>query len=444
LSAEITRRGLLAFAAALAASTRAEARGRTPVGGKIAMRVPWPVASVDPHRLDDPMAALFGEALFDTLYARDDSGAIVPALAESDPEPDGATLRVKLRGGLETGKGRPIGPRDVASSLARARGAGARGWLADLPAPRVDGRSLVFTMRDAARLSRALASPLAAIVPAGFSPEAPDGTGPFRIVPRGDATLLVRNPRAARGPAYLDEITLRAADSRAASLRSFEGGADDVGWHGLGLHDPRANAKAFDLGPAGWAVLFTGRDANNWDAPGVAQRLCDGIPPSRVKEFNLGLAWAPEAQQGWSGPPTTILVRDDAPWLVDLAGSVAATISLPSHEVTVKGVPAAELAQRKASRGFGLLLDLVRPVAPGALAAMVSLATADNAGRAGELVQHPPKLGDANVRSLTRTLRCGVVGEVRVQGGRVADLTLAPSSAAFGWDLGASFRARGR
>src|SRR6516162_3769058 len=38
----------------------ASARGRAPYGGRILMHVPWPLASVDPHRIDDPAAALFG------------------------------------------------------------------------------------------------------------------------------------------------------------------------------------------------------------------------------------------------------------------------------------------------------------------------------------------------------------------------------------------------
>ncbi len=35
------------------------------------LHAPWPLASLDPHRIDDAAAAFFGEAIFDTLYARD-------------------------------------------------------------------------------------------------------------------------------------------------------------------------------------------------------------------------------------------------------------------------------------------------------------------------------------------------------------------------------------
>ena len=303
---------LAAFAIGSKASTAA-ARGRTAIGGRIALRVPWPIASIDPHKLEDGTAAIFAEALFDTLYAKDESGTLTASLAESDPEPDGTTLRVRVRSGVKTAKGRPFDARDAAASIARARGLGARAWLADVPAPRVDGKTLVFAMRDAGRLTRALASPLVSMVPSGFTPDAPDGTGPMRFSTRADSTVLSRNPLAARGPSFLEEVVIRSAPDLAASLRAFESATDDVGWLGSGLHEPRAGSRPFDLGAVGWAVLFTGRDATTWDAPGVAQTLCDGIPHARLAHLALGPAWTPAAAQGWGGPAASLLVRDDAP-----------------------------------------------------------------------------------------------------------------------------------
>lgn len=434
------RRAFLAGLVATSLASHAYARGRTMVGGRVALRLPWPIGPIDPHRIDDPLAAIFGEALFDTLYAQTPDGQIVPALAETEPEPDGANLRVKLRSGLRTARDRPFGTKDAAASIARARASGARGWLADIPAPRDDGRALVFSTKDAARLTRALASPIVAMVPSGYNPESPDGTGPFRHGIRDGALLLTRNRLAARGPAFLDEITVRAAPNVSASLLAFEGGTDDIGWFERGLHSVRAGSSRFDFGAVGWAVLFTGRDANDWDGPGIAQSIADGIPYSRVANLHLGAAWTETSVQGWGGPPVTLLVRDDAPWLVDVANAIAATVTRPSHEVTVKPVPAAELASRRASRMFGLALDVVRNVAPGSASAMVALASADSQARAQEIMQHPPKLGDVAARTLTRTLRAGVIGEVRVVGGRVNDLVLAPSGTGFGFDLGASFR----
>ncbi len=439
----LRRRAFLAGLTALGLAPEiALAKGRIAIGGRCSFRLPWPLGSVDPHRLDDGLAAILGDALFDTLYARDEGGAFVPVLAETEPEPEGNGLRVKLRAGLRTSRGRPFEPRDARDAIARARSSGARAWLTDIPAPRVDGRSLFFTTKDAARLVRALASPLVAMVPAGFAPEAPEGTGPFKWVAKDGAIFLARNTLAARGPSFLDEIEIRSAADLAASLRSFESGIDDLGWLGSGIIQPRAGSRPFDLGTVAFAVLFTGRDAGTWDAPGVAQRLCDGIPPSKLVPFALGPSWAVDTQQTWGGAPAALLVREDAPWLVELAKAVAASLSRPGGEVTARPVPPAELVQRRASRTFALALDVVRPLDRTAIGQLVGLATADGGARASDVVQHPPKLGEASARTLTRTLRCGVVGDVRVKGGAVADLVLPASSAAPGFDFGAITRMR--
>jgi peptide/nickel transport system substrate-binding protein len=439
---QLTRRAFVAAAMTGAFAPRiVRARGRSPAGGKISLRLPWPIFTIDPHRIDDVGAAIFGDALFGTLYARDDAGNVTPSLAEGDPEVDGADLRVRVRSGLTTAQGRPLDARDAASSIARARASGAQAWLADIPAPtRIDATTLRFTGRDAAKLVRALSSPLTAILPLAFSPDHPDGTGPFRAEKREGALALMRNPKAADGASFLEEITVRAASDLATSLRSFEAGTDDVGWLGLGLHEPRVGAKSFDCGAVAWAILRTGREGGNWDMPGVVQRVADGIPSARLSYLAIGAPWATEREEGWNGSPADLLVRDDSPWLVELARTVAATLSRPSHELTARPLPASEFQQRLRLRSFALAIDVARPLAPGAIGALTGLATADNAQQAMELVRHPPRVTDAPARTLTRMLRIGILGEIRVQGGRIPDLALPTSPS--GWDLGAATRLR--
>jgi peptide/nickel transport system substrate-binding protein len=434
--------GASALALALGLPRVARGRGRVPYGGTLGMHVPWPITSVDPHRLDDAAAALFGDALFDTLYAPDDSGVPAPALADRDPESDGSgSLRVTLRPELRFASGAQLDARAVASSIARARARDARAWLAEVPVPRVDGDALVFATRDAAQLVRALASPLVAVVPPRFSPERPDGSGPFRAEPlAGGGLVLTRNTLAPSGPAFLDEILARHAPDLVTSLRAFEGGSDDIGWLGSFLHDPRAGAKSFDAGAVAWAILRTGRDAGSLDVPGEAQALADGVPHAALAALVVGLPWT-QTPASWTGSPCEILVRDDSPWLVETARAVSVALSTPSHEVTPRLLPAADLAQRRAARTFALMLDLARPAGPGPLGALVGLATADDPAQALALARHPPR-GDVLPRSVTRTMRVGVVGEVRLQGGRAADLVLPPSPWGRGVDWGGAFRGR--
>jgi len=431
----------MALAAATTTARDALARARTPYGGRIALHAPWPLGALDPHRIDDAAAALFGEAVFETLYARDEAGAFVPALAEGEPEPDAATVRVKLREGVRFASGAAFDARAAAASIARARSRDAAAWLADVPAPRIDKGVLVFAMRDARRLVRALASPLVAMVPARFNPEHPDGTGPMRAEMQSGAIVFVRSGLAASGPAFLDAVEARHATDLVTSLRAFESGADDVGWLGSFLHEPRPGARSFDAGAVAWAVLRTGLQAGPLlDVPGTAQSLADGVPHAALAALVVGPPWD-QAPAAWTGPPADLLVRDDAPWLVELARALAVALSSPGHEVRSVAITAPEIAQRRVSRAFVLMLDVARPAGPGPLGPLLGLATADDAGAAAALARHPPR-AELPLRTATRTMKLGVVAEIRLQGGRASDVVLPPSPWGRGVDWGNAFRAR--
>jgi peptide/nickel transport system substrate-binding protein len=436
--------GLAALAALAAAPGRALALGRTPVGGRLALHVPWPTAALDPHELRDPAAALFGHAVFDSVYALGADGAPYPTLAAALPAREAGGAVVRLREGLRTARGVALDARDLVFSVERARARGAAAWLADLPRPvaiQPDAAAVLFRGADPAHVARALASPLVALVPRRFDPSAPDGTGAFRADASPARLTLSRNLAAARGPAFLDAIDVAHADDLKTSLREFEAQADDVGWLGMGLHDARRGAQRFDLGAVAWIVLATGADAGGFGLPGVAQRLADALPPERLAHLGLGALPRATGDAGWGGPPAELTVDESSPHLVDVAQAVAPILSRPGHEVTAAPVPRAELARRRARNAATLAIDLVRPLGPTALHALVALATADDAARARDLVRHPPRVGAGTpVRALTSTLRLGVVGEVRVAGGAVADAVLARAATGDGWDLGASYR----
>jgi len=441
----VSRRALLGGGAGVVATSLAPrptpASGRAPYGGSIRLHTPWPLASIDPHRIDDAAAALFGDALFETLYAPDASGAVVPCLAEGPPEPEGKALRVRLRTGVTFASGAPLDAQAAAASIARARSRGAAAWLSDVPPPRVHDGALVFPLQDSATLLRAVTSPLVAILPPRYSPERPDGTGPLRARLDGGALLLVRNTVAAGGPALLDEVDVRLAADLSTSLRAFESGSDDVGWLGSFLHDPRQGALAFDAGAVAWAILRTGREAGALDAPGMAQAFADAVPHSALAPLVVGAPWS-GGMGHWTGSPCDLFVRDDAPWLAELARALAVALSGPSHEIAARPVPPAELAHRRSTRAFSVMLDVARPAGPGGLGTLIGLATADDAASAAALLRSPPR-GDVAPRVATRTMRVGVVGEVRLQGGRAPDVVLPTSTWGRGVDWGGAFRRRG-
>ena len=342
-----------------------------------------------------------------------------------------------LHPGSWKGLTRHEGLRMAAESIERARSHDAAPWLLGIPPARVDGDALLFAVHDPKHVARALASPLLSVVPPRFAPERPDGTGPFRAHALPNGVRLVRNPIAATAPAFLDAIDLEHAADLATSLRAFESGADDVGWLGSFLHEPRTGAGSFDAGAVGWAVLKTGRDAGALDLPGTAQALADGVPYAALAPLVVGPPW----NQGpalWTGPPCEILTRDDAPWLAEVARAVAAALSTPSHEVTPRLAPAAEVAARRAARSFSLMLDVTRPAGPSDLGILLGLAGADDTSTAANLARHPPRA--MAPRAATRTMRIGVLGEVRMQGGRAPDVSLPASRWGRGVDWGSACR----
>jgi peptide/nickel transport system substrate-binding protein len=384
------------------------------------------------------MAACFGTALFDTLYDRDERGSLKPSLADGLPDQDGSGLRVRIRPGLRFASGRVLDPRAVAASIERARSRGASAWLAGIPPARVDAEGLLFAMRDSSALMRALASPMVAIVAPQFAPERPDGTGPFCAQEAPGGLRLVRNPLASSGPSYLDGIDILRAPDLVTSLRAFESSSDDVGWLGSFLHEPRIGAEGFDAGPIAWAILRTGHEAGALDVPGMAQALADGVRYETLAPLAVGARWDATPAQ-WTGAPCELLVREDAPWLIELARTVAASSSSSSHEVTPRPVAAAEIAQRRMARNYTLMVDVACPAGPDNLGMVIGLATANDPATATSLSLHPPR-ALSSPRVATRAMRVGVVGEIRLQGGRAPDVVLPLSAWGRGLAWGDAFR----
>ena len=412
------RRG---FVAALLAATGASALGRIPYGGTLRLKVPWPIAGIDPHALDDATAALFGPAIAEPLFALDGSGRPYPTLANAMPEVTPRGTKLSLRPLLNTAKGTALDARDLLFSLARARRLGALGLLSNFAEPMADpkdGLSVLVPRADPIELASALSSPITALLPRSFSRLAPDATGAFVASPARGALILQRNLKAARGPAFIVTIEVRQAADLADALRSFEAGDTDIGWLGAGYHRPRAGAVRFDVGSFGWAVLRTGRDAGNWGSPGVAQRLLDAIPPSRLSHLGLYGLPAPSGSPAWGGSPAELLVVDDAPHLLEIGRALAAILSQPGHELSLTPRPRREIEQRRATGQYALAVDFVRSIGPPGRTTMLSLLTASDPA----LARKAPRLGSFDARQIARTLPLGVVGELRIAGAHTAEV----------------------
>lgn len=446
-AALIGRRSLLIAGASAAATSLiaggAPAMGRIPVGGKLSMQLPHDTSRVDPHDLTDPMAALVGHALFDTVYALDAHGTPYAALADGMPAREGRVTRLVLREGLRSSRGHTIDARDLTISLERARRMGAVAVLAEVPVPTLDKkepRAALFRDVDPAVLVQALCSPVTALVSRHFSPGSPDGTGAFKAEPSADRLVLTRNRNASRGASFLEEVAIRRAADLIDPIRAFEAQSVDVGWLGSYVHQPRPGAVPFDLGSVAWVVLRAGNEAGEWGTPGVAQRLADAIPPSRLAHLALGKLPDPSGTPSWGGPVCDLIVSSASAHLVEIARTLASILSIPGHEITAAPTAPNELQQRRRTGAYAMMLDLVRPVGPPGVATLIALATADQGAGARSLARQPPRLTSFAPRVLARTMRLGVIGELRVAGAAVGALRLAAARDGSGWDLGASWR----
>lgn len=441
----VKRRHLLALGASLSfAHTDAFALGRVPTDGKLSFRIPWPTTSIDPHDLHDPLAAIFGTAIADPPYARDDRGQIYPTLADGMPTVEDEQTIVTLRPGLRSATGQSISGRDLAWSISRARRMGAIGLLAALPAmlPRSDSRRPLiarFGQIDPNALALTLSSPLCAILPAGFEPGQPDGTGAFRAIVSGSSLVLERNLNASRGASFLEKVSVHRAKDLADSLRAFESGQDDIGWLGMGFHGDRPKARKFDYREVGWIILCTGDRAGRYGAPGVAQQLCDGIP---VERLGVGLpARGLGPSTTWGAGAANLIFDAGSGHLRAIAEAVAPKLSQPGHEITPKAVSRSQLRSLRQSRNYALALDVVRHPISGPFGVMIALATADDPS-IGQARGAKPPLGSANKppAAYTATLRVGILGDLSVQGGVVEGTLLAPSHRVHGVDWGGSYR----
>lgn len=410
------RFGRRALALGLLSALPASALGRKPYGGTLRMAVPWGVKRLDPHELDDPLAALFAASLCDPLYALDGAGRPYPTLADALPEATAQGARVRLRAGLRSAKNQPLTAVDLRASLERAGKRAGAALLADLSALRAvrgDPLALELVGVNASTLAARLASPILALLPRGYSPLDPDGTGAFQARLEPGRLLLTRSPNAARGAAFLDGIEVRAFSDLADALRAFEAGNVDVGWLGSGLHRPRGGAVSFVGAAYGWAILRAGNARGGWGAPGVLQQLIDGVDPDRLRHSGLvGMPGKATPSSGWGGGPAEVLVDDDAPQLELVARTLVSALSRPGHELTLVPTKRAELTRRRASRDFSLWVDFVRNLGPSGPLTQLALLAAVSP----ELAKKPPRLGDFDARTIARGLPLGVVGELWANG----------------------------
>jgi peptide/nickel transport system substrate-binding protein len=180
-------------------------------GGKDTLDAHAPVTHPDEARVF---------ALYDTLLAREPDFTVRPALAESlTPAADARTWTLKLRQGVTFHNGKPLTVDDVIYTFRRVldpkdpKSQATALSLIDLKAlKKVDDHTLQIGLKaPSVLLEDHLTNYAVGIVPAGYDPAKPVGTGPFKYqsFTPGQQSVFVRNENYWRsGQPYADQLTI--------------------------------------------------------------------------------------------------------------------------------------------------------------------------------------------------------------------------------------------
>ena len=240
---------------------------------------------LDPHVGGNYPQALISGQFLESLVSRDESGEIIPWLAESwEPSDDQLAWEFTLREGIEFTDGTPLDAEAVKVNVEHLKDPATQSSTGYLAMGKVDAVEVVsdrvarfvLSAPDSALLE-SLAQPWTAIQsPAGIARgmdancQAPIGTGPFVVDEwvKQDHVTLVRNDdyasapadAAHTGPAYLEGIEWRFVPDSSTRYAALQGGQVDV------IDNPQPDTIA----------AAKGDDAFTWlDAPrpGASNRI---------------------------------------------------------------------------------------------------------------------------------------------------------------------------
>jgi len=211
---------------------------------------------IDPYQDSRLMSRILFSNVFEHLVEVSDSGASVPAIAESWTNPTPDVWLFRLRAGLRFHDGEPVRVEDVVTSLERSRREGSlsAGNLAEVAEIRANGPNEIRIRTRGSSVF--LLQPLTAVPVAKVDARgALVGTGPYRVVefePGERVKLRAFEGRAGRRPFLTDVEVVRFRNAahgvellgRAAEVRTAEVRAAEV----IVLEPPREMVAAAEKG----------------------------------------------------------------------------------------------------------------------------------------------------------------------------------------------------
>ncbi len=177
-------------------------------------------------------------ALFDPLTKVNDKGEVVPVLAESlEPNKDGTEWTIRLRPNIKTHDGKPYEAADVLYSLRRIQekkypGAISFGPINLKGAKIMDAQTLRIPFaRPYAIFDQGLALAQSVMVPRGFDPKKPNGTGPFKYVsftPGRETSFARHEEYWDEGKPYLDKLVITNISDETSQINALQSGQVDA------------------------------------------------------------------------------------------------------------------------------------------------------------------------------------------------------------------------
>ena len=176
--------------------------------------------------------------LYDQLVRLDNEGKPQLVLAESiTPNKDATEWTIKIRSGVVTHTGKPFTSKDVLFSIRRmfkVKGAGAANLGAvDLAGSKVvDPTTMLLKYeKPYSEVVSGLTNYASGMVPEGYDPKKPDGTGPFKFksFTPGVSSTFVRNDNYwDKGLPYLDAIVTTNIADETSQLSGLQSGQLDI------------------------------------------------------------------------------------------------------------------------------------------------------------------------------------------------------------------------
>ncbi|QXJ22589.1 ABC transporter substrate-binding protein [Actinomadura graeca] len=238
--AAMTAAPLLAACSGGSTASSARPTGKPVRGGRLRLGFSGGGASsgTDAHVQLDTMSGVVAAAIYEGITFVDPDFKLARQLAESiehNAEGDQWTIRVKQ--GVEFHNGKTLTAEDVIHSFERmldhkthATGAGQIGMIASMRA--MDERTVRFALaRPTAWFDQAIGDGQAfGIVPVGYDPKKPVGTGPFKCTgfTAGVNATFERHPNYHGDAAFLDGVTATLLGSDSARYNALVSGQMDA------------------------------------------------------------------------------------------------------------------------------------------------------------------------------------------------------------------------